>query len=68
MKRWVLLAIVTLSSLLVTGCGDGVALTREERTRKMKKGLELDARMVNDDFDLLLLNTRPSRLSRFRVD
>lgn len=68
MRRWVLLAIVVLSSLVVTGCGDGVALTREERFSKMQRGLELDARMLNDDWDLLWLNTRPSRLSRFRVE
>lgn len=68
MRRWVLLAIVALSSLMVTGCGDGVALSREERFRNMKKGMELDARMLNDDWDLLWLNTRPSRLSRFRLE
>ena len=67
MKRWILMAAVLVGSLLAAGCGDGVASTRRDQQVSYTKGLKQDFRMLNDDITLLLLNERPSRLSRFRV-
>ncbi len=67
MRRWLVLVVMAVSSLMLVGCGDGVARSKEDRFKAIQRGLELNARMMNDDIDLLILNTRPSRLSRYNL-
>ncbi len=68
MKHFLLLTIGGLLIALQPGCTtDGVAYDGNQRMQNFKEQAEMDARMLNDDIDLLLLNERPSRLSRFRV-
>lgn len=67
MKRLWILATLSLFFLLSGGCGDGVEFTHRERMERWQRSAELDRKMIVDDVDLLLLEDRQSRLSRFRI-
>ncbi|NLX12272.1 MAG: hypothetical protein GXY44_01280 [Phycisphaerales bacterium] len=67
MKRWLwLLWLIIGSMVLSVGCGDGVAYTRREREQRWRQYFQDDMEQLNDDFDLFMLNDRPSRLSRWK--
>ncbi len=67
MKRWFWLLWLMMGSMaLGTGCGDGVAYTRREREQHWRQYFQDDMEQLNDDFDLFMLNDRPSRLSRWK--
>jgi hypothetical protein len=66
MKRLILLATLLSALILSTGCGDGVAYTRRERQEHWAQNFDEDMHQLNDDWDLIMLNDRPSRLSRWR--
>ena len=67
MKRWVIGSILATIVILQAGCGDGIARTRRDRMHHYRRGFEQDMRMLVDDFDDIMLNDRPSRLSNWRV-
>jgi len=67
MKRLVLLAAVGAMVFLTTGCGDGVAYTRQERAETHRRVLENDRKQLNDDWDAFWLMDRPGRLTWWRV-
>jgi hypothetical protein len=52
--------------ILSTGCSDGVAYTRREREHMWMENFNEDMKQINDDWDLIWLNTRKSRLNRWR--
>ena len=66
MKYWILLSVVFGAIFITTGCGDGVAYTRRERMHRWGEYYEDDMHEFNDDIDLLMLNDRPSRLSKWK--
>jgi len=67
MKRWFWLFWLMIGSMgLGAGCGDGVAYTRREREQRWRQYFQDDMEQINDDFDLFMLNDRPSRLSRWK--
>lgn len=68
MKRVFLLLAVTCILASLAGCGDGVAVTRSERQERHRRILDADLRQLNDDWDVLWLNDRPSRLTEWKVE
>lgn len=66
MKRWIVSAILIGTMASFFGCGDGVAYSRREREHRWRTYFEDDMKMINDDFDLFMLNDRPSRLSKWK--
>jgi hypothetical protein len=66
MKHWIMLAALLTSLFLQSGCGDGVAFSRRERQHRWTTYFEDDMKQLNDDFDLFMLNDRPSRLSKWK--
>jgi hypothetical protein len=70
MKRLVILAILATMMAVWAGCaaGDGVAITSTERAERHRRVRELDRRMLNDDWDLLWLNDRPTRFTEWKVE
>ncbi|HOA73318.1 MAG TPA: hypothetical protein PL151_11625 [Phycisphaerae bacterium] len=67
MIRWAILFVVVASTFALTGCGDGMAITRRERAERHRQVLDIDARQFNDDWDLLWLNEDTSSLSPWRT-
>jgi len=68
MKRLVLLSALLAMMILATGCGDGIAITRNERRERHKRILENDWKQINDDWDAFWLNDREGRLTWHRVE
>ena len=70
MKRLVILTTLAMMTAVWSGCaaGDGVAITKTEREERHRRVREMDKRMLNDDWDLLWLNDRPTRLTEWKVE
>ena len=68
MLRWISLALLGVTVLLLVGCGgDGVAYTRRERIHRMKRTMEWDAKQYADDVDLFWMNDQNLRLSKWSI-
>lgn len=67
MIRWAVFLGICAATFLVSGCGDGVAIDRRERAERHKRVLDLDMKSLNDDWDLIWLNDRPTYLTPYRI-
>ena len=68
MKRCVILATLVATIVLAAGCGDGVAYTRRERQERNRRILDNDMKQLVDDWDMLWLNERESRRTKWRKE
>lgn len=68
MKRLILLLSLLGTLFAVAGCGDGMVDNRRARMHRAELIMEDDWKQFNDDIDLLLLNDRPLRTSRYVRD
>jgi len=67
MIRWATLILVLAATFVLTGCGEGMAITRRERQERHARIFEYDMKQLNDDWDLLWLNEDVTQLSPWRT-
>ena len=60
--------MLTALFVSMTGCEDGMADTRRERMHRVKVIFEKDMKQIADDWDMFMLNDRPSRFSYWATE
>jgi len=68
MRFWAILTILTGLLISLAGCGDGMAHSKRERMHRISKIWEADMKQIVDDWDLIMLNDRPSRFSWWAME
>jgi hypothetical protein len=67
MKMLVVLALLSATAVLSTGCGGTPAYSAKERSRLIGRNWGYQARQLNDDVDHLLLQRGGGELSKWNV-
>lgn len=67
MIRWATILFVLIAMFAITGCGEGMAVSRRERQERHARIMEADLRQFNDDWDLLWLNDDLSHRTPWRT-
>ena len=68
MRTLVILATLSSSLFLLTGCGSGMAYSGAERNDRFKRIVERDSKQFVDDWDSFWLqDDEPGRLTKWRV-
>ena len=66
MKRLLMLLALLVGSFLA-GCGPGLVDTSAEREHRIRTNMSLEARQLNDDWDMFWMVDKPSRMTYWHL-